>query len=342
MRDAELVAQRGKEYEMLMVGKSGEFRLLPYTMFFSRQDFQSPVVSTDAGGFRLTHGPAGPVSVAGNLPDGPVNVLLGGSPAFGFGATSDEGTLPSQLAAAPGAAPWLNMACNGFNSTQEAVLFLLHRHQLPAIGELVVMSGLNTLVLSGLPDADRDYGQYFFSGEFVREMGFEPPKSLLSRLREKVRRRVAPTEADEREAAARVLAPEERIELALRTTARNLDRLAELAAPTGARLHYVLQPVATWTRKPYTAQERYLIDEHGPAWHGLFSLVVDPAVHQAYAPGVEALCKERDISFLDLNPALGAEPVADQWLFTDLVHLTDDGYRASARILRAELGLDAG
>ncbi|MEK8174279.1 hypothetical protein NKH77_50610 [Streptomyces sp. M19] len=121
----------------------------------------------------------------GNLPPGAVSVLLGGSPAFGFGASCDEETLASHLAAGPDAVPWLNLACNGFNSTQELITFLLHRHQLPVIRDIVVMSGLNNLVLAGLPKADSDYGQFFYSGEFARRLGlpdFQQSPSLLDKL----------------------------------------------------------------------------------------------------------------------------------------------------------------
>jgi hypothetical protein len=38
------------------------------------------------------------------------------------------------------------------------VLFLLHRHQLPAVRDIAVFSGVNNLVVAGLPGATADYG----------------------------------------------------------------------------------------------------------------------------------------------------------------------------------------
>lgn len=347
MQDLGIVAERGGEYERLMAGNGDGIRWLPYLMFLATRDFSSPVVNTDAGGFRISHGPAGPCSLMGDLPDGEVSVLLGGSPAFGFGASCDEETLPSHLATGPGAVPWLNLACNGFNSTQELILFLLHRHQLPAIRDIVVFSGLNTLVLAGLPKAASDYGQFFFSGEFFRLLGVPDPREqrlspkqlarAVKRLARQAEKKPPATEQEQSD----LLAPAERVDLALRTVGRDLDRLAELAAPTGARIHYVLQPVSTWTRKPYTPEEQQLIDERSRIWDALFGLVIDPAVHEGYAHGLEEVCKERSIPFLDMNRAMGSGPVADSWLFVDLVHCSDQGYRAAADIMKAELDLAA-
>ncbi|SOD62814.1 hypothetical protein SAMN06297387_107188 [Streptomyces zhaozhouensis] len=341
MQDLETIAERGKEYEKLMAGGGDGIRWLPYLMFFANGDYTSPVVNTDPGGFRVSHGPAGPCSLMGDLPDGEVSVLLGGSPAFGFGASADEETIPSHLATGPDAVPWLNLACNGFNSTQEVILFLLHRHQLPAVRDIVVLSGLNTLVLAGLPGADRDYGQFFFSGEFARRLGLpEPaePRPLRARFTSATHRLLGRGD-DTEPAEPEILPPGERIDLAVRTVARDLDRLTELAAPTGARVHFALQPVSTWTGKPYTDEERQLIEERGRLWDGLFSLVLDPETHEAYARGLRAACEERALPFLDLNPELGTGPAADQWLFLDLVHLTDQGNRTTAELLRTRLGL---
>ncbi|MFC8076378.1 SGNH/GDSL hydrolase family protein [Streptomyces sp. NPDC057307] len=333
------VALQGKEYERVMAGDGEGFRWLPYLMFHSNASFDSPVVHTDAGGFRISHGPSGPRSLMGDLPEGPVSVLLGGSPAFGLGASCDEETVASHLAAGPDSVPWLNLACSGFNSTQELITFLLHRHQLPVIKDIVVMSGLNNLVLAGLPKADNDYGQFFYSGEFARRLGLpelEQPESLLDKLAKTARRVTGnPGEPE----VNRVPEPAERLELAVRIIARDLDRLAELAAPTGARIHFALQPVSTWTRKPYTAEERQLLQERGGVWDKLFSLVLDAEVHEGYGPALEAMCKERDIAFLDLNRSLGSAPAADNWLFVDSLHLTDEGYRTVADAMRSDLDL---
>ncbi|ACU37793.1 IopA [Actinosynnema pretiosum subsp. pretiosum] len=326
-----------KQYEDLT---AGEFRWLPYLVFFNRVDYRSDVVTTDAGGFRTSHGPGGAHSLAGPRAPGEVSVLLGGSPAFGFGATRDERTITSELSRGPGAAAWLNLGAPAFNSTQELVLFLLHRHELPRLRDVVVFSGLNNLVVAGLPDARADYGQFFFSGEFFRQLGvpdpseqIRQPRWALGGLARRIGRKGG---APEPERGAGTL--RERIDLAVERTTRDLERLAELAAPTGARVHFVLQPVERWTGKTRSPEERALIEEAPPeraaVWN-LFGPVLDREVHERYRDRVAAACAERSLSFFDANPVLDSP----DWHFVDPVHLTDEGNRVVARAMEAALGL---
>ncbi|WP_380283584.1 IopA [Kitasatospora purpeofusca] len=334
-----------KQYEEFA---TGEVRWLPYVMFFNRPGYRSPVVNTDAGGFRVSHGTAGPVSLLGTVPEEPVGVVLGASPAFGFGASGDAWTIPSLLARGPQARPWLNLAAPAFNSTQEAALFQLHRHRLPAVRDVVVFSGLNNLVVAGLPQADGDYPQFFFSGEFFGQLGapdlgqrMGQPGWARGRLGRVAKRLGRPEEGADTAGGA-VPDPAARVETAVRHAARDLRTLADLVTPLGARLHYVLQPTATWTRKPFTAEERVLIEEAGAERAGMWNLfapVLDPAVHDGYAERLEAVCKELGVSFLDANAAVAASPAAEEWLFVDQVHLTDRGHQVTAELLRAAFDL---
>jgi len=331
-----------KQYEEFA---TGSIRWLPYVMFFNRPDFRSAVVNTDSGGFRVSHTPGGAFSLYGSMPDGDVSVVLGASPAFGFGASSDERTLTSMLSRKPSSVPWLNLAAPGFTSTQEVVLFLLHRHLLPRVRDVVVVSGVNNLVVAGLPAAESEYGQFFFSGEFFRQLGvpemgqrYEQPRWALGRIAQAIRRTDRTERPDENAEAASA----RRIEIAVRRTVRDLDRFRELVASTGARLHFVLQPTAAWTGKTYTREERFLIEENTTeraAMWNLFNPVLTRSVHRSYARQLAAACAERSLPFLDLNTALGAAEVAGEWLFVDQVHLNDVGNEVAADIISAELGL---
>ncbi|MEK8142212.1 hypothetical protein NKH18_05585 [Streptomyces sp. M10(2022)] len=148
-----------------------ETRYLPYLMYFHRADFHSGTVNTDRLGFRVSHGADEQGSVA-NPPKGPVRLLAGSSTPFGIGATSDAATVASRLWTryAP-SVPWLNFAGRSHNSMQELLLFLMHRELVPEVDEIVVVSGLNDLALSRLPDAQRgDHGGFFNCGEYFDQM----------------------------------------------------------------------------------------------------------------------------------------------------------------------------
>lgn len=312
---------------------SGEMRWLPYLMFFSRAGYQSPVLTTDSGGFRPTEAGGERYSLLQDRPDGEVSVMLGASPAFGWGATSDAATITSLLAAVPGQPKWLNLAASAFNSTQELLVFLLHRHQLPRIRDIVVLAGLNNLVVAGLPDAASDYGQFFFSGEFFTQLGnpdlnkyYRQPKWAVGRLAKRF--------AGGAPEPDRTLAPLARSELAADIQARDLDRLLELAAPTGARVHFMLQPTATWTGKTLSAEEEELIAEvnveRGALWT-MFTPILSDAVHHDYRDRLAAACAARGISFHDASALLGG----DEWLFIDQAHITDEGNRRLAASIGA-------
>ncbi|MEU4796689.1 IopA [Streptomyces sp. NPDC023327] len=320
-----------------------DIRWLPYVVYFNRTGCTSPVINTDSAGFRVSHGPEGPRSLQDAPPTGAVSVLIGGSLTFGLGVSSDEHTIASVLGRDPDGPTWLTLAAPGFNSTQEVVLFLLHRHQLTAVRDIVVLSGLNSLVVAGLPAATADYGQFFWSGTFLRQMGVpeqKQPDWALGRraaarrlFRRIARTGGAPDAPPTLEAAARV-------ELAARTTARDLARLCELAAPTGARVHFVLQPALAWTGKPPSPEEKALIEENNQErrqmWD-LFNEVLVPSVYPAYSERLAAECAALDVPYLDANSALAAGRTADDWLFVDQVHLSDEGSRVLSQIITAEL-----
>ena len=275
----------------------------------------------------------GRFSPAGERPDGAFGILLGASPAFGLGASADRHTLASQLSEQRGAIPWLNLAAPALNSTQETILYALNRHRLAGAREIAAFSGLNNLVVAGLPAAEWDYGQFFFSGEFFRQPGVPDPGETgaapawsRGRLAGAARRLVG--QAAQEPPVDRAAAARRRIEIAAGQAVRDVELLADLGAAANARVHYVLQPTAAWTGKLLTDEERALIDENyeqRPQMWRLFEPVLTRDVHEEYAGRLEEACAKRGISFLDANAALRDSSASDQWLFVDQVHLTDLG-----------------
>lgn len=170
----------------------------------------------------------------------------------------------------------------------------------------------------------------------------EEPRWALGRLTEATRRTRRGKKPGDEPDAPETLDLAERVEVAVRNTARGLARLLELAAPTGARVHFVLQPTIAWTGKRLSPEEKALIEENDRErrhmWD-LFRSLLDPSVHATYVEWLETACKELGVGFLDANGALAAAPAADAWFFVDQVHLNDEGNRTVAEILKAELDL---
>ncbi|CAL9442321.1 Inducer of phenazine A [Streptomyces atacamensis] len=316
-----------------------ETRYLPYLMYFHRAGYRSETVNTDRLGFRISCGATEQGSVE-KPPKGPVRLLAGSSTPFGIGATSDAATMASRLWSkyAP-SVPWLNFAGRSHNSMQELLLFLMHRHLLPELEEIVVFSGLNDLALSRLPQWQRgEHGAFFNCGEY-----FEQMEDLRARHRKPKRgfgRRSAAAGAEEHE--EHVVPPlGERIAYAVELTARHLASLRLLAEPTGARITYVLQPLATWVRESPSPEERAVfgeLDEISNFWE-LYGDIATMETGRKYAEALRTACEAQGVRFLDISPVIAGSVTERDWLYVDRAHFTDHGTEVVSGLLADSLGL---
>ena len=319
----------------------GKTNYLPYLMYFNRPNFRSAVINTDEFGFRISHGLDGTASVGGQHPGGPVRLLVGGSGVLSYGATSDATTLSSRLWTkhAP-SKPWLNFGAPYFNSTQELMLFMLYRHLLPPVEEIVLFSGFNTLVmaqLAGLPLQGQ--GPFFFCNEY-----FEKMEELRKRYAKPVKGLRWRTGAKHEEPAPAAPQASTMIESAVDLTMRHLDSWLVVAGATGARVSFVLQPLATWLSKPPSREEKLLFDEFDEfsefgAWEERYGEVGSIETGAAYAAALDAACAPRGVRFVDINSRMSAAAAPSDWLFVDRGHCTDDGYDLSAALLAESLEL---
>jgi hypothetical protein len=323
-----------------------ETRWLPYLMYFHRSAYRSAVVNTDRLGFRYSHGPEARAALADQPQREPVNLLVGTSTAFGVGAESDAGTISSRLwsAHAP-ARPWLNFGGRGFSSTQEVLLFLLNRHLLPPVREIVVLSGLNNLALAGLPQyLQTDYGAFFFAGEYQAQMDElrtrhrQSSAKRGSRLTKRWRESATPPV--ERDSSTPDL--DDRLANAVAQTSRDLENWQMFAAASDARVSFVLQPLASWVREQPCEQEQAIfaeLDAKQSNFWKLFGDIMPQNVGCRYAEQLAAECDKKGIAFFDLNPALASTIDSQDWLFVDRAHFHDAGYDLVSRLISAALNL---
>lgn len=349
VRQTELLTPQLSDYLDFL--DRGEMRYLPYLMYFNRPNFRSAAINTDRLGFRLSHGPGGPgspASVGGAHIDGPVRLLVGGSVSLGYGATNDGATIASRLWSkhAP-SRPWLTFGAPYLNSTQELMLFMLYRHLLPPIDEIVIISGFNTLVMGQLTGLDVG-GQepFFFCTEYFEKMQelraryAQPAKG--KRWRTGPRPPSQPTRPTR--PAATLPTPAAMIKSAVDVTLRNLDSWLVMAAATGARVSFALQPLATWLRAEPAAQEKLLFDEFDQVsdygtWEERYGDVGSLATGAAYAAALGEACARKGIPFVDTLSRLAAVAKPSDWLFVDRGHYTDEGNDIVAELLADSLEL---
>lgn len=332
-----------REYDIFT--DPAEFRYVPYLMNAHRMDYRSEVVNTDRLGFRVSHGNDDAAGSVADLPPGPVNLLAGSSSAFGLGATSDRSTIPSLLwrKYAP-QYPWLNVSGRGYNSTQELLLFVLYRHKLAALSEIVILSGVNNLALSRLPSWQRgDHGAFHFCGEYFDKMdellaqhkdhSVARWRGLLPKNRPRQRSQRSDEETPLSDAIAR----------AVELTARHLAVWQVLADAANARLSFVLQPFASWIRDSGSPQEELLFDELDDLseipYEKLYGNIVPQEAGRAYANALRAACDSLGIHFVDLNPVMAEALTPEQWVFIDRRHYTDEGSELVSELIARELQL---
>ena len=126
--------------------KCRRYALLPQMRDYDRlqpEGFRSNSCNTDAFGCRHTYRGEEPLTFQAftELPS-PKGVVVGGSAAFGVGASHDRATIPSLLSR-EGGMRWWNAGGRAFNSTQEVLWSLLH---LPRVDEVILLTGVNNLL----------------------------------------------------------------------------------------------------------------------------------------------------------------------------------------------------
>jgi hypothetical protein len=315
-----------------------EARWMSYLMYFHRPNYHSDVINTDRLGFRLTHGRDDHASPGGRLPGGPVRLFAGSSTALGIGSTSDATTIPSRLwsAYAP-ATPWVNFSGRSYSSAQELLLFLLYRHLLPEIDEIVLFSGLNNLALARLPEEQRgDHGAFFYCGEFFDQMNELKSKLRKAKLglRRRVRGGAAVSAADEA-----VPPLEERITYAAELHGLHLENWRMLAGDT--KITFVMQSLATWVREDPSPQERLVfgeLDETSNFW-SIYGDIATKEAGRAYADELRGVCEKQGVTFIDINPLLAEAATEQDWLYVDRAHHTDHGHDIVAKLLADQLSL---
>jgi hypothetical protein len=326
----------------------GELNYLPYLMYFNRPNFRSAAINTDQLGFRISYGPTGPASAGGDRLDGPVRLLVGGSVALGYGATNDGATLASRLwmKHAP-SRPWLTFAGQYYNSTQELMLFTLYRHLLPAVDEVVIFSGFNNLVMAQLTQLHLGgQGPFFYCGDYFQKMR-ELRERYANPVKDQRWRRTGPKRPPNPAWTSTTDGHppvESVIESAVDLTMRHLDNWLALAAATGTRVSYVMQPLATWVREAPAPQEELLFDELDRAypqatWDEIFGDIASAAAGAAYAEAMRAACERTGIRFVDMISRLAAVASPSDWIYVDRSHFTDEGNDIVAGLLADSLDL---
>ena len=314
----------------------------PHTVHVHAAGYRSDRVNTDAYGLRFSQCGTQRVSVEARGHNTRVNVLVGGSTAFGIGASSDAQTVASCLASLTGEV-WLTLAGCGLNASQELALFLTHQHRLGPLGHVVVFSGLNTLAYEGLSEllaAHQDQAPsapYAAFMDSVNQHVLRPAPArtgLWHRLSQALAPRREPLPLPPLSAAERRLAQ------AASAIGRSLHQWQRLLGDDHTSLTFILQPLLPWCREQLPEGEQAMLGAlpQQPAhFDALLEGVYPRALHECFFRRIKALADP--VPCYDMNCMLDSAPAFGQTLFCDRLHLNDLGYNAVAKVITAKLGL---
>lgn len=337
---------------------------LPYLMYFYPSYYKSSVLNTDSRGFRITYKGSKKISDFKNI-NAPVCLFVGNSTAFGVGATNDRNTIPSILNS-NSEDIWLNFGGGAFSSTQEFLLFLFNYHHIENIKKIIIFSGINNLVLYYLSkEYSKELGSFFFWNQYNQAMN-RTQLSIKRKILKTVFKFIYKEKIDysritKKELFEYILCKKSKNNLNARIVSsmnRNIganykskdDLLYVLQRDVrnwklvsdafGIKLHYVLQPLANWTRKKNSKEEKMLfseLDNHpGNQWK-ILKNYLDYNQYIWFSKHIKEICNSCGVSFFNMNEGLSTKHNDGKWLFVDRAHLTDEGNQIIAEILKEQV-----
>jgi len=312
----------------------------PFLMFSQTPNFISNVVNTDEYGLRCNHLLGETIfPFKGNSLNNENSIIIGGSTAFGVGASSDEMTISSKLSNLTNR-NHINMGGRAYSSSQELILFSKLASQLKEINHVIIFSGLNDLHLSSFGLDDKDFGYFYYMRRFKNAMDLAAlsKKQLLIRFflypfykdsitynkidNKKFLKLLFSIKSIKKENNKSIV----NIKYAISQLEKNLFIWKQLSKAFPFKLTFILQPISMWLEKELSQEEKSLFQylDSVSASQNSISLF-DKNIYKEYTLSLNNLCKKLDIDYFDSNKILKGKLTKNDWIFTDRVHLTDLG-----------------
>ena len=327
----------------------------PFVMFNHFPNIRSSYCNTDKDGLRYNKY-NNKINISNSIFEQELDqnkknaVLMGGSLAFGEGATSDNKTLASSLSKESDY-NFINLACRGFSGYQEIIVFMSHLNKIKNIKKIIILSGLNDLVLSRyIKNYDGVFGPIFGNDVFIEKMKetvgwknkvikfifgkFFDPNTNWSEInslnwrKELFKEKIQSNDITDKD---------KRLE---NTLERNLMIWSIISRGMNITVDYVLQPTSIWQEKILSNEEQKIFKESD-------KLIEIQNVYKSvnlekyiYLKKIlKSITKKYNINFIDCNEILKKKYLKN-WIYVDKVHMNDIGYQFVAEELTRNLSLN--
>lgn len=322
----------------------------PNVMSIAQPGYRSSALNIDAFGFRVQFDDDGKeIDLSGAREHYQAcTLLLGNSTSFGVGLTSDRKALGHYFNR-PGS-PCINLSVRGATMQQEQTLYLTHRHLLPPVKHIVLVTGICDVTIATQPEdqwseavGGMHSSQVYFKQHYARIEATGDLPHLAKRkfltwaeecymkwpwLQRQFEKRTTaePQSTFTRPATAAEFAVA--LPKMLRLMENTLANWGDLAKARNIPVDVVLQPIIGWTNKPLTAIEHECFEADLMRIPQL-ALYTNDATHALTASVMRRACLDHGLGFRDANLHFDNLESKDA-LFSDVCHLTDAGTSALA------------
>ena len=293
----------------------------PFIMFFNKKNFSSDVVNTDNIGFRLNFINNNSHKLENLFHENEVSLVIGGSTAFGFGASSDEKTISSQLSILTNEI-YINFGATAFNSMQELILFINFFQKFKKIKNVIILSGVNDLFLSFSQKNDI-WGNYFFKLDY--EILHSKTKKIKDKFFQLFNRKIIDNNKTDID-----------YKLIQFTYDKILNIWSNLEKGNNFNVYLFLQPFPSWFNKNLTNEEIKLfnfLDNSNNAAHNILKDISNYDSYQKFSDIIKISSKKNSINYINLNEEILEDNNKNDWLFVDRVHMTDLGYNVISKLI---------
>lgn len=334
----------------------------PFLMYFHKRCYKSDTVNTDQNGLRYSLD--GKENRLIHSEQDSVNLFIGGSAAFGIGATSDASTIPSLLNTG-GDEVWLNFGGKAYSSTQELLLFLSMYQNFEKIKKVVIFSGFNDMLIYLMTRTYKEnFGSFFFQNAFFKLM--QSKSAVSSMFQQLVLNRILGARYGKqfdygvlsvREGLEVLFSKKNRnkhlghlqqiimdgcksLDSVLSVINNNLGTWKTIAKQHNIELIYVLQPAVSWMFKRVLSVEEQQIfsildSARNLSWNK--AAISMRENYCWYSDEIKGLCSKLEVPFHNMNSFMDSPVFDRKFLFVDRVHLTDYGNKIVADYVREKI-----
>ena len=320
----------------------------PYVMFKQPGNIRNNVIRTDNYGLRYTVENDNQFSYT--LFDQKIKkkekkqiAIVGGSTAFGVGASNNSKTLSSCLASITDYDVF-NLGFRAFNHFQELIMFQQVFHRFNNLDTVVLFSGFNDIFLSKYIDNyDLNSVPFYFESEFNNRMNY-PINSFLRKilyniLPKNYSRKINWINDSKKIIIKKIfsnyteISPNEKVFNWREKYDHNFKIWNILSKNLNFRIIFVLQPFINWILKELSKEEKLIQEELKKNNSEKVVKTLNSIKREEYNDiqiFFKKICKKNDFKFVDMNQIINDKIYRDKWFFVDSLHLNDYGYNETA------------